>query len=97
MRDTNSMIGIVSILIKKRLAKKFTQKADEFNTSSLDKLFDNHLKKICSNDQSGFLFDNRNVNPDKFTSDDLRSLTLWAEQIKHRFMSQEHNRLILNK
>ena len=76
MRDTSSLFGMLKIIYKKRIQKKFSKNTDAFNTKTLNATFNNII--IGENKNNPF-FINENANISK---EDHLSLFYWCNYIK---------------
>lgn len=76
MRDTSSLLGMLKIIYKKRIFKKFSQCHDAFNTKTLNDIFNNLIIGEQKNNPF-FIKENTNI-----SKEDHLSLFYWCNYIK---------------
>lgn len=83
MKATQSIFGIVDIILKKSLFKKLQRNKDGFNTKNTDALFREFLEKEEENSGSKILKDNSSLN--SINSADLLSLRYYLNCLNKKY------------
>ena len=79
MRDTSSLFGMLKIIYKKRIQKKFSQNPDAFNTKTFNDTFNN---LIIGKHKNNPFFINENASVSK---EDYLTLFYWCNNIKELY------------